>query len=115
MAKYDSHLDQIFAALADPTRRAILDRLSRGPATTSELAAPHDMAMPSLLGHLAKLETAGLVNSTKSGRIRTYTRTDTAFVPVQNWLGHQSDLWTRRLNELDSYATQLAKDRNNGT
>ncbi|WP_339769962.1 metalloregulator ArsR/SmtB family transcription factor [uncultured Pseudosulfitobacter sp.] len=115
MAKYEPHLDHIFSALADPTRRAILDRLSRGPATTSELAAPHDMAMPSFLGHLAKLETAGLVNSTKSGRVRTYARADTAFVPVQNWLGRQSDLWTRRLDELDSYATQLAKDRNNGT
>lgn len=115
MAKYEPDLDHIFAALADPTRRAILDRLSRGPATTSELAAPHDMAMPSLLAHLAKLETAGLVSSTKSGRVRTYARSDTAFMPVQNWLGRQSDLWTRRLNQLDSYATQLAKDRKNGT
>ncbi|KEJ96678.1 transcriptional regulator, ArsR family [Pseudosulfitobacter pseudonitzschiae] len=115
MAKYDSHLDQIFAALADPTRRAIMDRLSRGPATTSELAAPHDMAMPSLLGHLAKLEGAGLITSTKSGRTRTYTRTDAAFMPVQNWLGQQSDLWTRRLDQLEDYARQLAKDRANGT
>ncbi|ASM73245.1 MULTISPECIES: ArsR/SmtB family transcription factor [Roseobacteraceae] len=115
MAKYDSQLDHIFAALADPTRRAILDRLSRGPATTSELAAPHDIAMPTLLAHLTKLESASLITSTKVGRVRTYARSDAAFVPVQDWLGHQSDLWTRRLDQFDSYAIQLAKDLANGT
>jgi DNA-binding transcriptional ArsR family regulator len=115
MAKYDSQLDHIFAALADPTRRAIMDRLSRGVATTSELAAPHDMALPTLLAHLTKLEAAGLITSTKVGRVRTYARSEAAFVPVQDWLGHQSDLWTRRLDQLDTYAKQLAKERANET
>tara|TARA_R110002049_G_scaffold44333_5_gene130118 strand:+ start:175868 stop:176215 length:348 start_codon:yes stop_codon:yes gene_type:complete len=113
MAKYESHLNQLFTALGDPTRRAILSRLARGPATVSELAEPHDMALPSFLGHLNKLEDAGLVMSVKQGRIRTCTLSQDAFRPAQDWLSEQQALWQGRLNRLDVYVATLMKDRKN--
>ncbi|WP_380053333.1 ArsR/SmtB family transcription factor [Falsihalocynthiibacter sp. SS001] len=67
MAKYDSKLDVCFTALADPTRRLVLSRLSRGEASVSELAEPHDMALPSFMEHLKKLEAAGLIDVQETG------------------------------------------------
>src|SRR5690606_38458477 len=67
----EPRLDALFQALADPTRRAILSRLARGPASVSDLAQPFDMALPSLMGHLRKLEEAGLIDTKKDGRVRT--------------------------------------------
>ncbi|QHQ36579.1 ArsR/SmtB family transcription factor [Algicella marina] len=115
MAKYDSLLDLHFTALGDPTRRAILTRLARGEATVSELAAPHDMALPSFLGHLKKLEDAGLITSRKQGRIRTCTLSPDAFLPVQDWLSEQREIWNGRLDRLDTYVTRLMKEKQNGT
>lgn len=114
MAKYDDQLDRHFTALGDPTRRSILSRLARGPASTSELAAPHDMALPSFLAHLRKLEAAGLVRSDKQGRVRTYHLTPDALRPAQHWLGEQRALWKTRLDQLDDYVTNLMKERDNG-
>ena len=110
MAKHDPSIDHIFSALGDPTRRAILARLARGPATVSELAAPFDMALPSLLGHLKKLEEAGLIASRKDGRIRTCTLQPQAFRPALSWLEEQRALWDTRLDRLDSLILSLAKD-----
>lgn len=107
-------LDTLFQALGDPTRRAILERLARGPATVSELAAPFDMALPSLLGHVQKLEAAGLVESVKSGRVRTVTLKPGAFTPVRGWLDQQRAIWESRLDRLDDYVTNLMKERANG-
>ena len=82
-------LDDVFRALADPTRRAILERLERGPVGTSALAAHFDMALPSFVQHLALLEQSGLVRSTKLGRIRMYRLVPTALQGATAWLGKQ--------------------------
>ncbi|AVW91646.1 metalloregulator ArsR/SmtB family transcription factor [Celeribacter baekdonensis] len=108
MTKHSNDLDTLFAALSDPTRRALLTRLARGPATLSELHSAHDMALPSLMAHVKKLETAGLISSQKQGRIRTCRLTPGAFTPVQSWLEEQHRLWTGRLDRFDAYVTQLA-------
>ncbi len=111
MAKFDSNLDLCFSALGDPTRRMILQRLARGAASVSELAKPHDMALPSFMGHLRKLEDAGLITSTKQGRTRVCELTPDAFTPARDWLSEQSAVWEGRLDRLDDYVTTLMKER----
>jgi len=111
MAKHDSSLDNIFIALGDPTRRAILERLAKGPATVTDLGAPFQMTMPSLMGHLKKLEAAGLITSEKDGRVRTCALAPEAFMPVQDWLADQKAIWEARLDRLDAFVAQLAKER----
>ena len=110
MAKHDPALDSVFTALGDPTRRAILSRLAAGPATVSELAAPFDMALPSFMGHLKRLEAAGLVTSAKDGRVRTCALVPGAFAPAADWLEAQRQLWSARLDRYDAFVTHLAKD-----
>lgn len=100
-------LDQVFQALADPTRRAVVERLVSGSATTSELAAPFTMALPSFLQHLTVLERAGLVTSTKQGRVRTYALAPVALELADGWLAQQRRLWTRRLDQLDTMLPTL--------
>jgi DNA-binding transcriptional ArsR family regulator len=100
-------LDRIFRALADPTRRAVLQRLSGGVAPVSELAEPFDMALPSFLQHLKVLEGCGLVRSRKSGRIRTYQMTPAPLRTAEGWMSKQRALWERRLNQLDRYLEDL--------
>ncbi|HPE26660.1 ArsR/SmtB family transcription factor [Albidovulum sp.] len=107
-------LDILFQALGDPTRRAILQRLARGPATVTELAAPFDMALPSFLAHVRRLEASGLVETAKDGRTRKVTLVPGAFTPVRSWLDEQRALWEGRLDRLDDYVTRLMKDRANG-
>ena len=111
MSKYDSHLDLCFSALGDPTRRKILQRLARGEATVSELAAPHDMALPSFMEHLKKLEAAGLITSRKEGRTRTCRLSPGAFAPAKSWLAEQSEIWEGRLDRFDDYITTLSQER----
>lgn len=96
-------MDDIFKALADPTRRDVLERLSRKSASVSELAEPYRMAMPSFLQHLKMLESCGLVRSSKAGRVRTYELTAEPLKLVEDWLGRQRRLWERRLDQLDNY------------
>ena len=108
MPKRADRVDQVFKALADPTRRQVIERLVSGPASTSELAEPFDMALPSFTQHLGVLEDAGLVTSTKAGRVRTY-RLDAAGLGVAGgWLAAQRRLWERRLDQLDEFLTTLA-------
>lgn len=104
-------LDILFQALGDPTRRAILERLARGPASVTELAAPFDMALPSVLAHIRKLETSGLVETAKDGRVRTVTLVPGAFTPVRSWLDEQRALWEDRLDRLDAYVQTLMQDK----
>jgi DNA-binding transcriptional ArsR family regulator len=101
-------LDQVFKALSDPTRRAVVERLSRGPATTSELAAPFAMALPSFTQHLDVLERAALVSSTKQGRVRTYRLAPDPLVGAGDWMSAQRSTWERRLDQLDSFLLDLA-------
>ncbi|MGJ5620332.1 ArsR/SmtB family transcription factor [Sulfitobacter sp. MF3-043] len=91
----------------------MLQRLARGEASVSELAKPHDMALPSLMEHLKKLEAAGLITSKKQGRIRTCELTSNAFLPAKDWLSEQSAIWEARLDHLDVYITNLMKERDN--
>jgi DNA-binding transcriptional ArsR family regulator len=104
-------IDGVFRALADPTRRQVLERLSRSPAPVSELAQPFDMALPSFVEHLRILEDHGLVRSSKTGRVRTYQLVPGRLQQAEDWLARQRALWTRRLDQLDSYLTQL-KEKN---
>ena len=98
----------MFQALADPTRRAIVDRLCRGPASVSELAKPLSMSLPAVVQHLHVLETSGLVRSEKCGRVRT-CRVDTkALRSAEHWIGERRALWERRL---DALGETLAKDK----
>ena len=115
MAKHDTALDDLFVALGDTTRRAILDRLARGNATVSELAAPHDMALPSFMAHLNRLEDAGLVTSTKKGRSRVCRLAPTGLAPALDWLSGQRALWTDRLDRFDAYALTLSQEKTNET
>jgi DNA-binding transcriptional ArsR family regulator len=89
MPRYLDELDAVLRALADPTRRAIVERLVKSPAVVSELAAPFSMALPSLLQHLGILESAGLVTSLKHGRVRTVSMRPGALDILQVWLGEQ--------------------------
>ncbi len=100
-------LDALFSALADPTRRAIIERLARGRATVSELAAPHAMALPSFMRHLKVLETAGLVRSVKKGRVRSFRIDAAAILEAQGWLAWQREVWERRLDALDQLDLNL--------
>ena len=97
----------MFLALADPTRRAVVERLVAGSASVSELARPFDMALPSFTQHLAVLERAGLVASTKNGRVRTYRLAPAALELADGWLADQRRLWERRLDQLDALLVSL--------
>ncbi|HYZ83471.1 MAG TPA: metalloregulator ArsR/SmtB family transcription factor [Bryobacteraceae bacterium] len=106
-----STLDRVFHGLADPTRRAVLERLGRGPAAVSELAQPFGMSLPSFLQHLDVLEACGLVKSQKAGRVRTYHLTPKPLKTAESWLERQRDLWNRRLDQLDSYLADLKEQQ----
>ena len=98
-------VEEVFKALADPTRRQVVERLGHGAASTSTLAEPFDMALPSFLQHLGVLERAGLVTSTKRGRTRTFRLAPEGFTHAEDWLGAQRRVWERRLDQLDEYLT----------
>ena len=110
MANY-SHLDNVFSALADPTRRAIIARLSQGEASVGELAHPFDMALPSLMKHIRVLEAGGLLESEKHGRVRTCRLMPGAMKGAEHWLAEQRALWEARLDRLESYVETLEKKR----
>jgi DNA-binding transcriptional ArsR family regulator len=107
MPQQRAALDQVLHALADPTRRQVIERLVRGPGSTSELAAPFAMALPSFAQHLGVLDRAGLVTSTKAGRVRTYRLAPGALDLVSSWLADQRRLWEQRLDQLDDFLTTL--------
>lgn len=94
-------LDTVFTALSHGTRRALVERLARGPAAVSELAEPFDMALPSLMQHLSILERGGLVTSEKQGRVRTYQLIPGALQGAEHWLSRQRARWDTRLDQLD--------------
>lgn len=98
-----------FRALSDPTRRRVVERLSRSPASVTELAAPFRMALPSFVAHLKVLETSGLVQSRKAGRVRTYRLVPARLKQAEDWLTRQRALWERRLDQLDDYLITLKK------
>lgn len=99
--------DAVFHALSNPTRRKVLERLSDGPATVSELAAPFDMQLPSFVQHLALLEQSRLVRSKKRGRVRTYELAPERLKVVEDWLTARRQAWEARLDRFDQYVKQL--------
>jgi len=107
MLNYSSTLDGAFKALADPTRRAIVDRLSRGPASLSALAEPFAMSLPAVHQHLEVLEEAGLTISEKQGRVRWCRVNAKGMGMVEDWIVNRRRLWEARLDALDAH---LARD-----
>ena len=105
-----AQLDRVFQALADPTRRAVLERLSGGPAPTLELARPFDMALPSFTQHLGVLEKCGLVKSKKTGRVRTYELAPQPLQAAEDWMTDRRKLWERRLDQLDAYLLTMKEN-----
>jgi DNA-binding transcriptional ArsR family regulator len=107
MLKQRGDLDVVFHALADPHRRLIVERLTRGSATVSDLADPLPMSMPAVLQHIQVLEKSGLVRSRKVGRVRTCSIEVKALRPVERWIEQRRTGWERRLDRLGVY---LAED-----
>jgi DNA-binding transcriptional ArsR family regulator len=104
-----AQLDLMFQALADPARRMMLERLSRGPASVSELAQPLDMSLPAVMQHLQLLEASGLVHSEKTGRVRTCRIEPKALSMAEKWISERRTSWERRLDRLGDYlAGQIA-------
>lgn len=112
----DADIERVFKALADPTRRRVIERLGAQPLATSELAASFDMALPSFLAHMRALEECGLVASRKSGRVRTYRLQPQPLAQAAHWLDERRQMWERRLDQLDEHllaahrATPTASD-----
>jgi DNA-binding transcriptional ArsR family regulator len=104
-------LNRVFQALADPTRRAVLERLSSGPAPMSELAQPFRMALPSFSQHLDVLENCGLVRSRKKGRVRTYQLAPKPLKAAESWMVEQRAIWETRINQLENYLNDLKEQR----
>ena len=103
-------LDRTFHALSDPTRRAMVQRLARGPASVSELARPLTISLPAVLQHLQMLEASGLVRSEKKGRVRTCRIEPGALKSAEGWIAEQRALWEGRLDRLEDYLATL-KDK----
>jgi DNA-binding transcriptional ArsR family regulator len=102
MVKFSETLDKTFSALADPTRRAILERLAGGEAPVTEIAAPFDMSLPAIMKHLGVLEGAGLVACRKSGRVRRCHIDPTVLTQTISWLQDRQAVWEKRLDALES-------------
>lgn len=111
MPNQTAPLDRVFHALSDPTRRAVIERLARGPAAVSELARPFGMALPSFTQHLGVLEGSGLVRSKKAGRVRTYELRPKKLEAVEGWFVKQRAHWEQRLDQLDDYLEEMMEQK----
>jgi DNA-binding transcriptional ArsR family regulator len=109
MAHYSERLDGIFQALSDPTRRAVLQRLSRGPASITELAEPFDMALPSFMKHIRLLEDSGWILTRKEGRVRTCGIDKKSLAAAEGWLAAQRALWEARTDRLEQFVASARK------
>jgi len=109
-----NNLDGFFSALADPTRRAVIARLTTGPVPVSELHRAHNMALPSFLKHLGKLESAGMIRSEKIGRVRMVHIEAAPIAEAEEWLKQQRRFWEGRLDCLSALAEQIEKENDNG-
>jgi DNA-binding transcriptional ArsR family regulator len=107
MLNQSTDLDRLFHALADPARRAMVERLSRGPAAVSELARPLPMSLPAAMQHLGVLEAAGLVRTEKVGRVRTCAIEPQALSQVEKWINARRIEWEHRLDRLGEYLKTL--------
>ena len=103
MANNQTVLDRAFYALADPTRRAVVQRLGKGDVSVSDLAMPFDMALPSFMKHIRVLEGAGLIVSKKVGRVRTCRLKSDKLAAIEKWFGDQRSIWESRHRNLDDH------------
>jgi DNA-binding transcriptional ArsR family regulator len=103
MPKYSLALDPVFHALSNPTRRSVVQRLSEGKASMTELAKSFQMALPSFLQHMRILESAGLVTSNKEGRVRQYELRKDTLGEAEDWLSKQRQTWETRLDQFDQH------------
>ncbi|MCR6673413.1 metalloregulator ArsR/SmtB family transcription factor [Devosia ginsengisoli] len=110
MLNQQPNLDLMFQALADPTRRAMIDRLSRGPASVSELAKPFAMSLPAVVQHLQALENSGLVTSQKVGRVRTVQIQPDTLSLAEQWINDRRTAWSRRLDRLGDFLAETADE-----
>lgn len=110
MANY-SALDGVFVALADPTRRAVVQDLGRGPATVGELAEQFPITLPSFMKHIRTLEGSGLIRTRKSGRVRTCSLNGDRLALVEDWLTEQRRLWEQRTDRLEQVVTDQLEGR----
>jgi DNA-binding transcriptional ArsR family regulator len=106
MLNQTESLNDVYHALSDPSRRVMVERLSRGPASVSELARPLTMSLPAVVQHLHVLEESGLVRSEKVGRVRTCHIEGAALGPAEKWLAERRTLWERRLDRLGEYLAE---------
>ena len=114
MVNYSGSLDRVFQALADPARRVMVERLARGPASVSELAAPLAMSLPAVLQHLQVLEASGLVRSAKTGRVRTCRIQPAALRTAETWIARRRAGWERRLDRLGEYLAAQGDQQDKG-
>lgn len=110
MLNQSPNLDLMFQALADPTRRAMVERLSRGPASVSELAKPFNMSLPAVVQHLQALEHSGLVSSQKVGRVRTCRIEPEALSQAEQWINDRRTTWVHRLDRLGELLAETEDD-----
>ncbi|WP_019170023.1 ArsR/SmtB family transcription factor [Pseudaminobacter salicylatoxidans] len=110
MTKHDPDLSLLFHALADPTRRSMLTRLAETPARVTDLASPTGLRLPTVMRHLSVLEEAGLITTSKDGRIRTCAIVPEALDPVRTWLDEQRAIWEARLDRLDAFVMNVMKE-----
>ena len=110
MANQSTQLTDVFYALADPTRRAIVGVLGRGPATVSALAAPFEMALPSFMKHLSVLERSGVIRSSKLGRVRTCELRPKALSQAERWMNEQRAVWEARTDRMAALAEKLHQE-----
>ena len=114
MLKQEPTLDWVFQALADPTRRGMVERLSRGPVSVSELARPLAMSLPAVVQHLHVLEASGLIWSEKIGRVRTCRIEPEALRTAEQWIAERRTSWERRLDRLGAYLAEHPDGPNQG-
>ena len=107
MNQRSAQLTDVFYALADPTRRAIVGRLGRGPESVMNLAAPFDMALPSFMKHLSVLERSGVIRSNKAGRVRTCELVPKALTQAERWIAEQRALWETRSDRMATFVEKL--------
>jgi DNA-binding transcriptional ArsR family regulator len=110
MANQGVQLSDVFYALADPTRRAIVSVLGRGPASVSALAAPFEMALPSFMKHLSVLERSGVIRSNKVGRVRTCRIRPKALSLAERWMAEQRTIWESRTDRMAAFAEALHQE-----
>ncbi|MCH5642699.1 MULTISPECIES: helix-turn-helix transcriptional regulator [unclassified Gordonia (in: high G+C Gram-positive bacteria)] len=105
MEKYSDALDEVFIALAEPTRRQVIRRLGQGPASVGELARPFAMTLPSFMKHVRTLESSGLIHTTKNGRVRTCALNRERLALIDDWLAGERRIWEDRTDRLEQFVT----------